>query len=377
MADIIEYASGAFKKGTEFVEDAWNDVTGFVEGLTDGKSGDVSVHSLPGSASEESISTPKDKKKTYQYPINDLSGAEMFVRFKTFEKTARTIAPTNNDQGVRPKYSNEGVLQTIEKVFTGPGVNIPEDIQGNEEVRLQMPQAIQFADGMNYNNFQLGIIGDTLAQDVSSGRVGGVVQGVTSTAVQGLQGIIQNITNTLDTDLGSVAAARIAQKIGAQTVAGAISSATNTTINPHNRTLFEGVATRTFAFQFSMIATSRSESHQIQQIIKFFRHNMYPEDIIWKREVDNPDADVKIGFRYPAKFQIDFWDTKNQKELGSLLKIERCYLVSMNTTYNSGDATFHEDGTPTQVEVTLTFTEERPLSRNDIDRHYQENPISG
>ena len=43
-----------------------------------------------------------------------------------------------------------------------------------------------------------------------------------------------------------------------------------------------------------------------------------------------------------------------------------CYLRNVSTTYNQGSMVFHEDGQPTEVDLTLSFTEFRALTRQDI-----------
>ena len=48
-------------------------------------------------------------------------------------------------------------------------------------------------------------------------------------------------------------------------------------------------------------------------------------------------------------------------------KIEKCYLRNVSVTYNSTAATFHEDGQPNEIDMTLTFVERKTLSRKDIE----------
>jgi len=91
---------------------------------------------------------------------------------------------------------------------------------------------------------------------------------------------------------------------------------------------------------------------------------MYPTNIT----ISHPATglDIPVGYNFPKRFRIRFWDGKEEIHH----KIRPAYLVAMSTTYNSGEATYFEDGRPTSVEVTLTFSEDRPLSREDIVKGY-------
>jgi hypothetical protein len=44
-----------------------------------------------------------------------------------------------------------------------------------------------------------------------------------------------------------------------------------------------------------------------------------------------------------------------------------CYLRNISTTYNPTSASFHSDGNPTEIDLTLSFVENTTLVRQDID----------
>ena len=47
-----------------------------------------------------------------------------------------------------------------------------------------------------------------------------------------------------------------------------------------------------------------------------------------------------------------------------------CYLRSAQASYNATSMTFHPDGHPTEVDLTLIFQEYRALSKQDVQRGY-------
>ena len=51
------------------------------------------------------------------------------------------------------------------------------------------------------------------------------------------------------------------------------------TTNPNTRSLFKSVSLREFTFQFKFIPLSEQEHDHVISIIKFFRTELYPEDI--------------------------------------------------------------------------------------------------
>jgi hypothetical protein len=51
--------------------------------------------------------------------------------------------------------------------------------------------------------------------------------------------------------------------------------------------------------------------------------------------------------------------------------IKECYLLSLNTTYNSTSNAFHDKGQPVEVDIAVTFQEVKALTRGDL---YEEEP---
>ena len=52
------------------------------------------------------------------------------------------------------------------------------------------------------------------------------------------------------------------------------------------------------------------------------------------------------------------------KNIGTPIKY--CYLRTISTVYNPTTPVLHPDGSPTEVDLNLSFTEYKPLSRYDI-----------
>jgi hypothetical protein len=107
-----------------------------------------------------------------------------------------------------------------------------------------------------------------------------------------------------------------------------------------------------------MIANSAAEAQEIDNIISFFRRQMYPTSVDVKG--------VSAGYKYPDPFRIDL--KYGSAKVGTSILLS--YLTSMDTTYNQSSMGFHVDGKPSEVDINLAFFEERALARQDIEAGY-------
>ncbi len=215
-------------------------------------------------------------------------------------------------------------------------------------VSLFLPIALQFNDAVEYNNINLGVIGGDISGAITSGQ--SLAQGVmgalakTGTTVSD----IARGNASLASEIGRTAAARFTPG----TIGSAVRLATQTAVNPNTRVLFNSVGLRQFTFQFKMIPTSKAESIAIEGIVKHFRTELYPALIA-----------ENTGYDFPNGFDIAV--QHRNKEIKTQ-KFPPVFLQKVDTVYNSTSGVFHEDGYPSEVDMTLMFTEMKALSKADI-----------
>lgn len=127
---------------------------------------------------------------------------------------------------------------------------------------------------------------------------------------------------------------------------GLASVATGLAFNPRKEQLFKGVDFRTFQFEYQFFPRSSEESRSVLEIIKQFKLHMHPEYKDTNRFV----------YIYPSEFDITYFT--NGQENTSLHKHTSCVLTEMTVNYtpNSQFNSF-ADGTPTQINMQLTFRE--------------------
>jgi len=220
-------------------------------------------------------------------------------------------------------------------------------------VCLYLPIGLAFRDNVTYENFDLGATGAMME--------GGM--GMASSLVKGVGSFIENISSGSGSDLAKLAGIQLAGKMSsfgseaqaAQKIQGGV------TVNPNSRVLFKQPNIREFAFTFKMIAKSAKEADQINQIVKFFRTELYPEDIV--SQIGGQD--ISLGYRFPNKFNLQF--KYGAQEIPNLAKIKPCYLRDVSTTFNASQMAMHSDGNFMEVDMTLAFQETKALTRADVE----------
>lgn len=216
---------------------------------------------------------------------------------------------------------------------------------------LYLPQGIQFRDGAEYQNLELGAIGASVERAVNSGQ--NIASAVASAATDELGSLISNITAG-NTEAAKLAGARLAAKYGGETIGGGVRSALQVSANPNSRTLFRSVAIRKFTFAFKLVAASEEEAREIKNIIKFFRVNMYPEETAF--------SSISYAYKFPAPFLIKM--TYDSKEVAT--KLLPAYLEDVSVGYNSTAQAMHNDGSFLETDLQLSFVETRALRRKEI-----------
>lgn len=122
--------------------------------------------------------------------------------------------------------------------------------------------------------------------------------------------------------------------------------------NPNVISTFTGSGQRSFSYKFSMVSSSAKESEVINDICKIFRISAYPE------------GDVFM-LRYPPKWNITF--KRNNADMQYIPRLFDLYLTAVTTSINpQSGASYHIDGAPIDVDLTVSFKESRVLTANDI-----------
>lgn len=240
------------------------------------------------------------------------------------------------------------------------GKKSPRAFPGKSVVDIYMPMGLQFRDNVAYENMDLGAAGAGAEAGLSSGvgALKGMIEAGTKSLASGLTGAAGDGL----TALGVVKLASMVPGLGDETGAAA-KLAGQVTTNPNTRVLFKQVNMREFAFTFKFIPSSQKEAEEVKQIIKHFRSELYPEDILLPL---SNQTSISVGYKFPNKFRIDvLYDGQHVAT-----KIKPCFLRDVSVTYNNTSMSMHSDGNFSEIEMSLSFQETRTLNKKDIEEGY-------
>ena len=232
------------------------------------------------------------------------------------------------------------------------------------DIKLYMPPGVLFSDNIEYNQADLGLAGAAGLQafnDTGSGL--SAIGTMLSETASSLTGLFSGGGG------GSMDAARVAMARGVQAYSSFLSSGTQAAfnlglqvrVNPNTRSVFQGVSVRGFSFTYDFYPTSKAEQDQVEKIIKTFRVQAYPRSI----PESSLQAGFPLGYKFPNLFEIQF--KFGNKQIQGMPRPLFCFLRNVNTSYNPGNMSYHDKGKPTQINMTLSFTEFRALNQQDIE----------
>lgn len=231
----------------------------------------------------------------------------------------------------------------------------PKLIAGRK-VSLYLPQALQIQDAAAYDtNFELGRLGG--AAEAAMGAQNASVENIFREFGSGISDMAKAVMNgNVTKEQARLAAQQLSRFIPGTGIPTLASGVLGFASNPNVRALFRTVPLRNFSFTFSMLPTSPEEAEEINSIIKFFRTELYPESL--------STGNVAIGYKFPNRFVIraQYKDSNIQG-----IKFLPMYLQAINTVYNPSGMGMHSDGNFSEYTLTLSFTEAKALSRQDVE----------
>lgn len=295
---------------------------------------------LLNSYSSEKEELGKESREV-QARIDSGNGTEADVQRVKDIKTEAAALQRKEDQN-----NSDSEVKYTERKVDYRGINI----------KLYLPISLQQNDTFNIATPELGQLGASAEGLMSGGK--GLAGSLGGAFKKGFSSIVDLVTGQLAGDAARLGVAQAAGRIPvvgseigqAAQISGAVA------VNPNVRSAFRGVSLREFAFTFKFIARSHEEAKQVEKIIKYFRVYSYPESI--------EAGGISAGYKYPDMFEIHVRHEPTGKRVGT--KIKDCFLRSVSTNYNPSSMSFHDDGRPVEIDLSLNFIEESTLSRKDI-----------
>ena len=210
----------------------------------------------------------------------------------------------------------------------------PAQVELKESIALYLPGALTNVDSLSYEEKEM--FGRAFT-DISGEGVGALAAKAAKSIINALPG--EGFENT-------------------------VTALSGVMINPRKEQLFTGSTHRKFQFEFQFSPRNENEVDMVHKIIKTFRYYARPKFIA-----------KGVFMNLPAEFLIEYYDVKKNEE-GIveyaeenlfLNRIGRCVLTDIETNYTPQQiASFHQDGSPTQINLTLSFTEIEIISQDHI-----------
>ena len=199
------------------------------------------------------------------------------------------------------------------------------------------PPTVKYS--MNYANKELGTLLGVLSGSVIDGTGSFGAGSVEAGAAMG------------------ASLAKLPGAFGAADIASALSASTGTALNPFKETVFESVDFRSFAFKYKFYPKNKRESDDVHKIIETFKFHMHPEM-----------SDGKMFFIYPSEFNISYYFGNDEN--GYFHRFATCVLENMDVSYGGEQFSSFRDGSPTEINMSLTFRELEILTKNMISEGY-------
>ena len=223
-----------------------------------------------------------------------------------------------------------------EEVSKG-GHHVSFEIIGKEfnsdvfKIHLYVPSGFSLGDGANFGNIDLGTI-------------------------RAAEKLFRNKTEQEVTDLEATAiGTALLNKLGVGddlSLAAANQVKAGVALNNQTTLTYEGSNIRTFDMQFLLVSSNSKEAETMRIIEHTFRKYMYAK------------TEGTFALKYPPLFRIKFMKGKEVNKFMPF--IFDSYLTGMTTSYNNNGNMYHKDGSPTDVQIQLSFQEQRQLTRDDL-----------
>ena len=252
---------------------------------------------------------------------------------------------TPNSRYQNSKYGQSG----------GVGSTFKTTTRITDSVALYLPPNVQDNTTAGYNDFQTGIVGlvaaggskfvDAMKRNDFQAAASQLVQGAKGIAAEAFKGALGGLVDTITQTEGS---AELANKAFGQAT------------NPYMEVIFDSMALRTFTYNFTFAPKNAQERDDVQDIIKLFRYHMAPE---------LKGAQHRF-LTLPSTFDIHYM-YQHSKDYASennfYSKIATCVLKDCSVNYTPNGVKSFQDGSPTQITMSLSFQETELLTKQSIN----------
>ena len=277
-----------------------------------------------------------------QYPL-DLGSNEL-GHYIIFESGFLSYQPTDDSMF---EASNRGNTPKRQTKITS---KTPVKSLSTSAIALYMPAGVKTSYSQSYDADTEG----GLAGDIEKGIKSALSAASTGEAVSAaLEGVVGGVARNAKQALGEFVALA-----GAGDPVRFLAKRAGVAVNPRNEAFYNTPTQRTFSFTFDFWPRNPEEADAVWQIVSIFKYNSAPG--------------FKAGtlgalFTTPNYWRISYMF--NNGENPHLNKIGACYCTGVDVDYApDGQFTTFKDGRPVHTKLTVTFVEDRIITKQDIEQ---------
>lgn len=220
-------------------------------------------------------------------------------------------------------------------------------------VSLPLPTNLQDSFSVQVGAFEMGSMGALAADALSGADVAGDIKRAVNEATNkdGAAAALSSI------QAASTFFARNAlDELGFGGIAGGISVAGGTAINPHVALKFDGVDMKSHTFVWNISPKNAAESAELSNIIAAFKKAMLPS-----YGLGGNGAASKALLEYPDIVEIGF----SGLDTTYFYKFKKCMIKSFNVNYTPNGPGILQGGKPGSVQMELSVTEAEVHTKED------------
>ena len=297
------------------------------------------------------LESSKAKLSPYYYP-SDLGSNTKNHYVKFLVKQVIPVSPTSATSFSDAVEAGKDIVRKVLTYNYTPRTTGPVDI-----ICLYMPDTLNASYNASYDELNL-------TNDLGKGIMG--IQGIKALADyvgdknSGSAKSIDAMTVVGGTALAAKALSEL--NLGGPGITDAFVGSLGYAINPQLQMIYRGLDFRQFQLSFTFTPASAVEAEMTNKIISTFKYHFSPELI------KPSDAVSGMFFVPPSLFNIQFMFNADENQY--LPRYGDCVLKDIDVNYAPNGFATHNDGSPVQTQLTLTFQEIEIVTKEKLKTGY-------
>ena len=259
-------------------------------------------------------------------------------------------------------YSNNAevaqLAKSSQKRQSGMASLLPTTTRITDSVALYLPPNVQETTSAGYSDAQTGMVGFAIASGLATmanfsnkdyeGAAKALLDGFGGILAEGAKKAVAGFAETLTETEGA---------------AGLLNKGFGQADNPYMEVLFDKMSMRSFTYAFTFAPKNEDERNDVQKIIQTFRFHMAPELQGGQARFLTLPSEFDIHYTYQSQ-------DGSASENDYYNRIATCVLTDCAIDYAPNGVKSFDDGSPTQIKMSLTFKETQLLTKSLIDQGY-------